>query len=364
MKIAHVVDSMELGGAEMLVSQMCRLQREQGHHPQVYAVAALGLLGEQLQSEGFVVQSNVGTHLWDTTRSFLRIFKQVRPDVVHLHNPTPTIYAAPAAHAAGIPMIVSTRHSLVAPPRNLVEESKYAVAACFCDWIVGICDATTDNVKSMHTIPKRKIVRVYNGVAPLSRVGRERWPPKNGFTLICVGRLEPVKNHSLLLNAFHAALSSMPILRLWIVGDGRERESLVKLVTDLGIGAEVTFWGRQLDVAPFLSAADAFIMSSQSEGLPMSLLEAFSLGLPAMVTDVGGMAEAVRLAQAGLTASATNPLELTNSILRLASNSAEREQFSMNSTQAFHKHFTLQTMFNAYQDLYKTKSRIRLSVGT
>ena len=170
MKIAHVVDSMEVGGAETLVSQMCRLQREQGHDPCVYAIATLGPLGEQMRAEGFAVQANVGRHLPDAARNFFRIFKELRPDVVHLHNPTPTVYAAIPARMAGVPGVVSTRHSLVAPPRRLVVEIKYAVAATCCDWIAGICDATTNNLKSIHSIPARKIVRVYNGTAPLQHV--------------------------------------------------------------------------------------------------------------------------------------------------------------------------------------------------
>lgn len=359
MKIAHVVDSMAVGGAEMLVSQMCRLQREQGHEPCVYAVAALGVLGERMRTEGFAVQPNVGRHLPDATRNFFRIFKASRPDVVHLHNPTPTIYAAPAARIAGARSIVSTRHSLVAPPRNLVMELKYTIAAKFCDWIVGICDATTNNMKSAHSAPERKIVRIYNGTLALPRVAKEQWPPKSGFTLVYVGRLEPVKNHVLLLNAFRAALSSIPDLRLWIVGDGSERKTLESLATKLGIATEVTFWGQQLDVAPFFSAADAFIMSSTSEGLPMSLLQAFSLGLPAIVTDVGGMAEVVRLAQAGLIVSVTNPEDMAKAILSLATSPTEREQFAMNAEAAFRTHFTPPVMLDAYMNLYRDTARAR-----
>ena len=359
MKIAHVVDSMEVGGAETLVWQMCRLQREMGHDPCVYAVAALGALGERMRQEGFVVQANVGKHLSDTARSFYRIFKESRPDVVHLHNPTPTIYAAIAARIAGVPSIVSTRHSLVAPPRRAVMEVKYALAARTCDWIVGICDATTNNVKSMRSASLRKIVRVYNGTTPLSRVEKDYWPPKSGFTLVYVGRLAPVKNHALLLNAFCSALSSMPGLRLWIVGDGSERIALERMTSQLGITAEVTFWGQQLDVAPFFSAADAFIMSSKSEGLPMSLLQAFSLGLPAIVTDVGGMAEVVRLANAGYTVSATNPAEMAAAILQLQRNESERNQFSANAEATFRVRFTLQTMVDAYLELYLNTPRVR-----
>ncbi|MHB1937668.1 MAG: glycosyltransferase [Acidobacteriaceae bacterium] len=357
MKIAHVVDSMDVGGAETIVSQMCRLQRDQGHDPRVYAVANLGALGEQMRQEGFTVQTHLCRSLPDGMRNFFRAFKKARPDVVHLHNPTPTIYASTAARMADVPSIVSTRHSLVGKPRRLVVELKYALAASFCDWVVGICDATADNLKDIHTIPGRKIVRVYNGAAPLKRVTKEQQPLKSGFTLIYVGRLEPVKNHALLLNAFCAAHLSMPDLRLWMVGDGSERKRLETLANELGISAQVTFWGQQLDVAPFFSAADAFIMSSISEGLPMSLLQALSLGLPAIVTGVGGMAEVVRLAKAGLTVPVTDSAEMAAAILRLARGDTERQQFSTNAEEAFHSRFTLQTMVDAYTDLYRNTSR-------
>ena len=359
MKIAHVIDSMEVGGAETLVSQMCRLQREQGHDPSVFAVATLGPLGEQMRREGFFVQPNVGRHLLDATQNFFRIFKELRPDVVHLHNPTPTIYAAIPARMAGVPSIISTRHSLVAPPRKVVEEFKYAISARSCDWIVGICEATVNNLKSIHSAPIRKIVCVHNGATPLKRAAKDDWPQKSGFTLIYVGRLEPVKNHALLLNAVRGALSSMPDLRLWMVGDGSERGTLERLATELGIAGQVTFWGQRLDVAPFFSAADAFIMSSNSEGLPMSLLQAFSLGLPAIVTDVGGMAEVVRLAKVGFIVSAADPAEMTAAILQMTRNDQERAQFAANAEAAFQSHFSLQTMADAYMELYRDTARAR-----
>lgn len=363
-KIAHIVDSMDVGGAETIVAQMCRLQRDQGHNPRIYTVANLGALGEQMCQEGFYVETHLGRSLPDGMRNFFRAFKDTQPDVVHLHNPTPTIYAAMPARMASVPSIVSTRHSLVAKPRNLTVELKYAMAATCCDWVVGICDATANNLRDIRHVPGKKIVRVYNGAGPLKRAPLNQQLQKDGFTLIFVGRLESVKNHSLLLRSFAAAHASMPSLRLWMVGDGSERNKLETLAAELDISESVTFWGQQIDVAPFYSAADLFIMSSVSEGLPVSLLQAFSLGLPAIVTDVGGMAEVVRLSQAGITVPVKDSSQMAAAILELSRDGAKREQFSKNAEKAFQSRFTLQTMVDAYAKLYWNTSRMRRAVSS
>jgi glycosyltransferase involved in cell wall biosynthesis len=358
MKIVHVVDSMEVGGAETLVRQMCRLQRAQGDDPRVYAIRNLGALGEQMRQEGFLVRSNVGVHLLDAAREFYRLFRQWRPEVVHLHNPTPTVYAAMPARIAGIRSILSTRHSLVGPPRRVIAELKYALAARCCSWIVGICDATVNNLKSLHTVPARKIVRVYNGSEPLRRVPKSGCPPKSGFTLLYVGRLAQVKNHALLLHAFRHALSTVPELRLWMVGDGSERAMLEALARELNILGQVVFWGEQLDVSPFFSAADAFIMSSRSEGLPMSLLQALSLGLPAIVTDVGGMAEVVRVAGAGYVVSLGESGPMASAIVRIATSDSDRVRFSAAAIASFHQSFMLETMVSNYAQYYRRNDSV------
>ena len=93
--------------------------------------------------------------------------------------------------------------------------------------------------------------------------------------------------------------------------------------------------------------------------MPISLLQAFSLGVPAIVTDVGGMAEVVRLAKAGLIVPPADTAEMTEAILRMAASDAEREQFSKNAEEAYYSRFTLQAMADAYMDLYRNTPRIR-----
>ena len=298
MKIAHVVDSLEVGGVETLVAQICWLQRELGHEPIVFVIGSLGPLGKRMLRDGFDVRTPCAGRLPGAVWKFYRLFNQTRPDVVHLHNPTPTSYASAAAKAAHVRCVVSTRHSLAGKPRRRVTELKYAFSVRFCDRIVGICDATVSNLRDAHPSQAGKMVRVYNGIVPMARTPREQWPAKEGFTLLYVGRLAPVKNLAFLIEAFGGALQANENLRLWIVGDGGERQTLEALASASGVASRITFWGEQLDPAPYFSAADAFIMSSTSEGLPISLLQAFSIGLPVIVTDVGGMSEAARLIDA------------------------------------------------------------------
>ena len=195
------------------------------------------------------------------------------------------------------------------------------------------------------------------------RAARTPPPLKTDSPSSMSGASSRLRTTPLLLETFRIALTSIPELRLWVVGDGSERGATERMAADLGVAAQVTFWGQQLEVAPFFSAADAFIMSSRSEGLPMSLLQAFSLGLPAIVTDVGGMAEVVRLCQGGIVVPTVDPEGMARGISRLAGSAAERERFPANAGAAFHERFSLKAMADAYVDLYRSTSRSGCSEG-
>ena len=377
MKIVHVVYSLDMGGAESLVVQLARLQRARGHQVSVICQSNLGILGERLLRESYRVDVvGTGNPLLRFPR-WWRLFGELRPDVVHCHNPAPTIQAAPAARLRGARTVLSTRHSLVAPPYNRKEERLYSIAARFCDWIVGICEATCINLRNAPGARPTRIVRVYNGAAPIAPVPPGEWPTADApetrtsggqppmlapVTLVFIGRLAAVKDLATLIRAFALAKQQAPNLRLWIVGNGPERHHLEALAAELGLTTPalpentstpaITFWGERHDVPRFLSAADIFVMSSTSEGLPMSLLQAMSAGLPALVTDVGGMAEVVQNANCGLRTPVGDPAAMAQAILRLAHNPGLRQQLAANGRAAYHQHFTLEHMEQAYADLY------------
>lgn len=354
MKIVHVVYSLEMGGAEILVAQMCRLQHAQGHEISVVAYSNLGSLGEALRAEGYTVDVLGEAPLPKTFLRMIRELRRLKPDVVHCHNPAPTLQAAIPARLTGAKCVLTTRHSLVAPPYNMQEEKVFNFAARFCDWVVGICEATCVNLRGVPGAHTDRIVRVYNGVDPLERAPG---PEKDGFTLLFVGRLAPEKDLGTLIRGVALALEQRPDLRLWIVGDGRVRQELEALVKQLGVTAQVRFWGERLDVAGFFSAADVYCMSSVSEGLPMSLLQAMSLGLPTIVTDVGGMAEVVKNARGGLTAPVGDAEAMAAAIVTMAGDAEMRKEFSANARKAYAEQFTLERMVEYYMELYTGRRR-------
>jgi glycosyltransferase involved in cell wall biosynthesis len=350
LRIAHVGDSMEMGGAEKLTATLCRLQRDRGHTPSVHCLFRLGVLGEELRAEGFEVTLHPRCSFFLLMRSLYRAFRHSVPDVVHCHNATAAIFAALPARLAGVKTVIVTRHGLVKPPYQLRRELKFAIASRWCDWIVGVCEGTRTNLRAAPFAARDKIIHIYNGAWPADDHAVPR--PKNGFTLLDVGRLAPLKDHATLLRAIALTRSHHPEVQLWIVGDGPRGTGLRKLAGELGLNECVTFFGEQADVSPFMLAADLFVSSSVTEGLPVSLLEAMSVGLPALVTDVGGMGEIARLSGSVTLVPASDPEGMARALCHAIAQRQELPRTGQLASRCYEEYFRPERMLDEYMSLY------------
>jgi|HubBroStandDraft_2_1064218.scaffolds.fasta_scaffold00793_8 glycosyltransferase involved in cell wall biosynthesis len=348
--IAHVCDSMEMGGAEKLTATLCRLQRDRGHTASVHCLYWLGVLGEELRTEGFEVILHHPSSFLHLVRGLYRSFRRSRPDVVHCHNATAAIMAALPARLAGVKTVIVTRHGLVKPPYQIRRELKFALASRCCDWIVGVCKGTRTNLQAAPFAARDKIVHIYNGADPADI--RAVPQPKKGFTLLHVGRLAPLKDHATLLQAVALTRALHPDMQLWIVGDGPLEASLRKLTDHLGLNECVTFFGEQADVSPFLLAADLFVSSSVTEGLPVSLLEAMSAGLPALVTNVGGMGEIARLSGAVILVPASDPEAMAGALCGAFAGRQELSKMGQLASHCYEQYFRPERMLDDYMNLY------------
>src|ERR1700681_3774413 len=350
LRIAHVGDSMKMGGAEKLTATLCRLQRDRGHTASVHCLYRLGVLGEELQTEGFEVILHPPCSFFFLMRSLYKAFRHSAPDVVHCHNATAAILAAIPARLAGVKKVIVTRHGLVKPPYQLRRELKFALASRWCDWIVGVCAGTRTNLLAAPFAARDRIIHIYNGASPADI--RAVPQPKKGFTLLYVGRLAPLKDHATLLRAVARTRTHHPDVQLWIVGDGPLERSLRKLTYELGLNDNVTFFGEQADVSPFMLAADLFVSSSVTEGLPVSLLEAMSVGLPALVTDVGGMGGIARLSGAVTVVAASDPKGMAEALCDAVARRQELPKMGRLASYCYEQYFKPERMLDEYMSLY------------
>lgn len=350
LNIAHVVDSMEMGGAEKLTATLCRLQRDRGHTASVHCLYGVGVLGEELRAEGFEVILHHPSAFFHLMRGLYRSFRRSRPDVVHCHNATAAIIAAFPARRAGVKSVIATRHGLVKPPYQIRRELKFALASRWCDWIVAVCEGTRTNLLAAPFAARDRIIHIYNGACPADVRAVPR--TKRGFTLLYVGRLAPLKDHATLLRAVALTRSHHPDVQLWIVGDGPLQLSLRKLTNELGLKDSVTFFGEQPDVSPFMLAADLFVSSSVTEGLPVSLLEAMSVGLPAVVTDVGGMGEIARLSAAVTLVPSSDPQGMAAALSDAIARRQELPKLGQLASFCYEQYFRPERMLDDYMSLY------------
>jgi glycosyltransferase involved in cell wall biosynthesis len=341
---------MEMGGAEKLTAMLCRLQRTRGHHASVHCLYLVGVLGEELRGEGFDVILHHPPSFFGLMRDLYREFKRSTPDVVHFHNATAAIIGALPARLAGVKTVIATRHGLVQPPYQLRRELKFALASRLCDWIVGVCKGTRTNLLSAPLADRGKIIHIYNGAPPAIMRAVPR--AKCGFTLLAVGRLVPTKDHATLLRAVALARPHIPSMQLWIVGSGPLGPGLRGLSSELGLTDCVTFFGERDDVSSFMTAADLFVMPSITEGLPVSLLEAMSAGLPAVVTDVGGMGEVARLSNGAMLVPRSDPQALSNALCEAAKQRDSLPRMGHLARRCYEESFTPERMFDEYMRLY------------
>jgi glycosyltransferase involved in cell wall biosynthesis len=358
-RIAHVLDSLEVGGAEAVVVALCRLQSQAGNAVEVHCLYTGGPFKDILEREGIPVWVHGPAKAPALMWRLYRAFRRSKPDVVHCHNAAATVYAAGPARLAGARAVVSTRHGMAGLKPHARPEAKFWItAALFCDQVVAVCERGRENMMKNTGVVGRKVMTIRNGAYP-PPAGEERAPSRTGFTLITVGRLAPAKNYATLLRSVAAARACVPDLALSVVGDGPEAGSLKALAHDLGIDDAVEFHGERRDVGTWLRQADVFVLSSISEGLPIAILEAMATGLPAIVTDVGGMPEVIELSRAGTVVPPADVAALAAAIVDLANRRGELPDLGRRAVRCYEELFTPVRMANDYQQLYEASLRRR-----
>lgn len=281
------------------------------------------------------------------------VLRGERPDVIHAHNPSAGATAAIARQLANRPEIgiVTTYHG-VAPERLGLATRAMALAS---DVVVGVSPAATTALRAAGLRPERSAT-ILNAVdvepqRPRSAIRAELGIPDDAEIVVTVGRYAPEKNQALLLDALALLAPTRPNVYALIVGHGILEGDLRDRVAHLGLErAHIT--GPRFDAIDVMAACDVFALSSDSEGFPLALLEAMSVGLPVVTTDVGGVRDAVADGVNGLVVPARDAQALADALTALLDHPGRGAELGAAAKRFVAEHCSVQAMVDGYLELY------------
>ena len=295
--IVHVLSSYGVGGQERVALDLASGQVRRGHRVAVVSLAPPpdGPLATEFRDAGVAVLTVPKRGGLDPTLTprLAWHFRAREADIVHTHNPLPLIYAAPAARVVRAAAI-HTKHG--ANPGSRSHMVLRRGAARLVDYFVPVSEVTAEQARAQRDCDPEKLVVIPNGIRlerfhpdadARTEIRRELGIPADAWVVGTVGRVDEVKNQTLLVRAMAPLLGDR--VRLVIVGDGPARAALDAAVGAVPDPRHVHVLGRRMDVARILAAFDVFALSSRSEGLPLAVPEAMAAGLPVVATAVGGL---------------------------------------------------------------------------
>lgn len=367
-RILHVLDSLGRGGLENgLVNLVTRLNAGRFEHI-VCTIRALGDNAQRIAGRAQVMclQRTQASSRFQIP-ALARVIGEVRPDVVHSRN-WPAIEAVFAARWARCCPVIHSEHGLDAAwaagepwRRTLIRRAAFSLA----HRVLTVSGQLRDLHAERTGFPAAKITVLHNGVdverfspdaEARARVRAELGLSKNELCIGCVGNLFPVKDHATLLAGVAAMAGEVAgAWRLLVMGEGPERRKLESLAeSNPQLRGKVVFLGSTSRVPELLQALDIYALTSITEGICNSLLEAMASGLPVVATAAGGNPEVVVDGECGLLFPVGDPAALSKHLLRLAADPVSRVQIADAAVKQVREKFSIDSMVRNYGQIYES----------
>lgn len=292
----------------------------------------------------------------------IRVLRTESPDVTQCNLFRGNVYGTIAAKLSGSIPTICVAHNIESYMTDERLESKFArraeaASSNLATIYVAVSRAVAAALNQHLNISRVKVI--HNGIGPVAAVScgatirAKLGIPKTALVIGSVGRLHPQKGYSDLIHAASALSRTVQNLQVLIVGEGAQRPFLEAECTRLGLSDRVTLLGFRTDVAEILPAVDIFAMTSYYEGLPIALLEAMRASLPCVVTDAGGMREAVLDGVTGYVVRPGDLGDLLSKLLILAIDAEMRLQMGIAAQNRFVQQFSASSMAKKYWNLYR-----------
>lgn len=391
-RVLQLVQTMEMGGLERVVANLSGALRQVGWHVDLAC----------LSHSGVMATKECYDHLWEGHLSqtikpldFLCLFRLCRyirkecPAVIHSHNPQALLYGFLASWITGVPH-VHTVHGRGG--ENAGGEGRKArirrLAARRGVLFVAVSSDIYRKLTQADGVPLDSVTTILNGVdtgrfhsgSDAVYAKEAVGLPPDSVVAGSVGRLSPEKNYTLLIRAFAKVVNGYQLavdgggkqgaryrlpwksekiadkrasgVRLLLVGDGPDKAVLQGEVARLGINEYVLFPGAQADVLAWLRAMDVFCLSSDSEGTPVALLEGGAMGLPAIVTRVGGCPEIVKNGENGYVVDVGDVENYAVALSNVCGDQGKRSEMGRAARRQVEQSYSLRMTVDSYVALY------------
>ncbi|MFI5397425.1 MAG: glycosyltransferase [Candidatus Binatia bacterium] len=365
-RVLHVIDTLGVGGTELgLANVIERTQKEISHA--VCCVRNGGATAARLVAQGIpitVLHKRPGND-WSLPLRVARLCRKMAPDIVHSRN-WGSIDAIIGARLARVPVVIHGEHGRDATDPNGTSRRRNRarrILSVFLDRIVAVSDQLGSWLVNEVGIRASKVSVLKNGVdAQKFQRGSNRAALRrsHGYSpedviVGTVGRLDPVKNQVALLEVLAALLPTHPHLRIAIVGDGPERETLAREIANRGLREAAVLLGHRDDVPAVLNMLDVFVLPSLGEGMCNTILEAMAVGLPVVATRVGGNPELVDDGATGQLVPARDTDALAKVIAAYVADERLRQDHGAAGRRRVVEEFTLEGMTERYMQLYQNE---------
>jgi glycosyltransferase involved in cell wall biosynthesis len=357
MKILQVIDSLGLGGAEVLVTNLYAGFSERGIDCEYYLLHSEKTpLEQSLAGRGAHIYAPLTASVYSPLhiRALSQHLGAFDYDVIHVHLFPAQLWAACGIRLARIAIpLVTTEHNTENRRRSPWCRGSDRWMYRQYRRIASISPAATANLVSWLPELGDKIAECPNGIdvyafASAHTSGKQALfsVSEDTAVILCVGRLELVKDHETLLRA----VSLVPGAVLALAGDGQLSEKLHTLANQLGIASRVRFLGKRMDIPQLLKAADVYVQPSRVEGFGIAALEAMAAGKPVIASDIPGLGQVI--GDAGLLFAAGDARQLAACITTLLGDADMRQRLAT-SAQRRARMFSLDRTLDCYENLYR-----------
>ena len=374
-RILFVTESFGIGGTETHLLELLPSLKAKGFDIAAFCLTELGKGAGPLQSAGILVTPapRIGTtgkrslltpfRVVGGAATLLGLIRRWKPSVVHFFLPGPYLVGAPVAIVAGVPIKIMSRRSLADyqekwPGAARVERLLHR----HMDLVLGNSRAVVSELVTKEGCPENRVRLIYNGVRLHTEdVTREEARAALGlekqcFVVTVVANLVPYKGHLGLIAALAGVSGQLP--QGWtLLCAGRDDGSgpeIARAIQGTGLGQRIRLLGERFDVPLLLKASDLGVLApTRNEGFSNAVLEFMASGLPVVVTDVGGNAEAVIDGETGIVVPPGDPAALGSAIVRLAYDPELRRSMGEKAKKRAAHEFSCTKSLDVYCALYE-----------